>query len=59
MSNKDHKPKAIDQGKRFIEAARELDCDEDQDAFKERLKKLASAPPPASVGKRKEKKPQK
>lgn len=34
-----------DQGQRFIEAARELGCDEDEDAFKERLRKLASAPP--------------
>ena len=38
---------------KFIEAARELGCDEDEDAFKNRLKKLASAPPPASVQLRK------
>lgn len=34
------------QRERFIEAARELGCDEDEAAFKERLKKLTSAPPP-------------
>lgn len=45
-----------DQSKRFIEAARELGCDEDEAAFKERLKKLAKAPPPATVSTRKAKK---
>ena len=46
----------VGQINRFREAARELGCDEDEDAFKERLKKLASAPPPASVETRKTKK---
>lgn len=41
------------QRERFIDAARELGCDEDEAAFKERLKKLVSAPPPKSVQKRK------
>ena len=45
-----------DQRRRFIEAARELGCDEDEGAFKERLKKLATASPPKSVEKRKNKK---
>ena len=45
-----------EQSKRFIEAARELGCDEDPEAFKDKLKKLASAPPPESVATRKSKK---
>lgn len=45
-----------EQQARFRKAARELGCDEDEAAFKERLKKLASAPPPESVEKRKVKK---
>ena len=32
--------KPTEQSKRFIEKARELDCDENEDAFKEKLKKL-------------------
>lgn len=40
----------------FIEVARELGCDEDEGTFKKLLKKLASAPPPKSVEKRKTKK---
>ncbi len=31
---------------KFKELARELECDEDEDAFDERLKRLAKAPPP-------------
>ena len=31
---------------KFKDLARELECDEDEDAFDERLKKLAKAPPP-------------
>jgi hypothetical protein len=34
-----------DQSQRFIEAARELGCDEDEDAFKTRLKRLAETKP--------------
>jgi hypothetical protein len=33
------------QRERFIEAARELGCDEDEDAFKARLKRLAETKP--------------
>lgn len=31
---------------KFRDLARELECDEDEDAFDERLKKLATAPKP-------------
>jgi hypothetical protein len=34
-----------DQSKRFIEAARELGCDEDEDALKARMKRLAQTKP--------------
>lgn len=34
-----------DQSKRFIEAARELDCDEDEAALKARIKRLAESKP--------------
>lgn len=33
------------QSERFIEAARELECDEDEDALKERMKRLAQSKP--------------
>lgn len=39
---------------KFVEAARELGCDEDPEAFKDKLKKLVKAPPPESVQRRKE-----
>jgi hypothetical protein len=35
----------IEQSKRFIEAARELGCDEDEAAFDEKLKRIATAKP--------------
>ena len=44
------------QSARFVKAARELGCDDDPEAFKDKLKQLVKAPPPASVGKRKSKK---
>ena len=39
--------KSVDkeQSKRFIEAARELGCDDDEDALKERMKRLAESKP--------------
>jgi hypothetical protein len=37
----------------FVKAARELDTDESEEAFDKVLKKIASAPPPRSVQKRK------
>lgn len=42
------------QSKRFIETARELGCDEDEAAFDEKLKRIATAKP-----KPKPKKPEK
>jgi hypothetical protein len=47
----------ISQSQRFIETARAIGCDESEDAFKERLGKLLSAPvppkdaPPRGLGK--------
>lgn len=41
------------QVERFREAARELGCDEGEDAFDKALRKIASGRPPASVRKRK------
>jgi hypothetical protein len=40
-SPKDTRP----QSERFIEAARELECDEDADVFKARMKRLAQTKP--------------
>jgi hypothetical protein len=41
------KRNATPQAQKFEELARELECDEDEDAFDERLKRLApKAPPP-------------
>jgi len=40
-SPKDTRP----QSERFIEAARELECDEDEDALKARMKRLAETKP--------------
>jgi hypothetical protein len=34
---------SADQGKRFIETARELGCDEDEAAFDEKLRRIATA----------------
>ena len=34
-----------EQRKRFIEAARELECDDDKERFEERLKKIAKQKP--------------
>ena len=41
--------KPIDpQHKRFIETARQLECDEDQERFEKKLGKIATAKPPKS-----------
>lgn len=45
--------------RKFQSAARSLECDDDESAFDNALKKIASAPPPKSVAKRKTKKPAK
>jgi len=44
------KPKLSDQSRRFIETARELGCDEDEAAFEEKLKKIATAKPHRIAG---------
>lgn len=33
------------QSERFMQAARDLECDDDPERFKERVRKLAKAPP--------------
>jgi len=38
-------PIQTDQSKRFIETARELGCDEDEAAFDEKLRRIATAKP--------------
>jgi hypothetical protein len=58
-SELDPKEQAKSQYRGFVKAARELDCGEDADVFDRTLKKIASAPPPKSVEKRKKKKPAK
>jgi hypothetical protein len=48
------KPKAgTDQHREFVKAARELGTDESEEAFDKVLKRVAKAPPPKSVQKRK------
>jgi hypothetical protein len=42
-----------EQHREFVKAARELGTDESPDAFDKMLKRVASAPPPKSVQKRK------
>jgi hypothetical protein len=44
-----------DQHSEFVKAAREIGTDESEDAFDKVLRKVASAPPPKSVQKRKKK----
>ena len=46
---------ATNQHKEFVKVARELGCDESEEAFDKVLRKVASAPPPKSVQKRKKK----
>lgn len=43
----------ISQRERFIEAARELECDDDKERFEGRLKKIAKAKPKDSTPKAK------
>lgn len=42
-----------DQHSEFVKAAREIGTDESEDAFDKVLRKVASAPPPKTVQKRK------
>ena len=52
-SEKASKRNKADQVEGFVKAARELGCDDDEATFDKVLKKIASAPPPKSVQKRK------
>ena len=45
-----------EQYKRFVETARELGCDEDEAAFDENLKRIATAKPKRSSNRRRENK---
>lgn len=47
------------QAEKFARVARELGCPDDETVFDDTLKKIASAPPPKTVKKRKTKKPAK
>jgi hypothetical protein len=49
------KRRALDQHKRFVEAARTIAAAEDEESFDKALRRIASAPPPKSVQKRKKK----
>ena len=44
---------ATDQHREFVKAAREIGTDESEDAFDKVLRKVASAPPPETVQRRK------
>lgn len=56
---KTSKIKKQSQRERFIQAAREVGADENEEMFDRVLKKVSSAPPPKTVEKRKTKKPAK
>jgi hypothetical protein len=45
MSKSPPKPSDEEQSRRFIETARELGCDEDEAAFDEKLRRIATAKP--------------
>ncbi len=45
--------KADQQHSAFVKAARELGCDESEESFDRALNRIASAPPPKTVQKRK------
>jgi len=55
-NNKRTETAAKTQHDKFVEAAREFECDDDEARFRERFKKLTEAPPPESVEKRKSQK---
>ncbi len=52
-------PAKVTQSNKFATAARELGCDDDEEAFDKKLKAVASAPPPKDTPKKKVKKPAK
>ena len=49
-------PQKTSQSEKFIEAARELGCDDNELSFDEIVKKVAKAPPPRQAEKSKVKK---
>jgi hypothetical protein len=49
------RPQSEDQHAEFVKAARELGTDESEEAFDKMLDKIAKAPPPKTVQKRKRK----
>lgn len=55
-ANRDSQTHIVQQVEKFQELARELECDEDEAAFKAKLRKVASAPraekPPKGDGDR-------
>jgi hypothetical protein len=51
MSKSTPKSSDAEQSRRFIETARELGCDEDEAAFEEKLKRIATAKPKPRAGK--------
>lgn len=53
---KQKKPKGVEQSAAFIAAARELGCDDDEEAFDKKLKAVASVPPDKAATKKKAKK---
>jgi len=53
---KTKKSESESQAEKFAAAARELGCSDDESAFDKTLKKVATAPSPKSLKKRKKKK---
>lgn len=49
----------LEQSRRFVEAARELGCDEDEAKFDEKLRRVAGRKPPAPKAKPAKTKPAK
>jgi hypothetical protein len=43
-------PSASEQHRRFVETARQLECDEDKERFEEKLKQIATAKPDRIAG---------
>jgi hypothetical protein len=55
--SKKPKKQTVEQVERFRRAARELGCDENEEAVDELMKRVASSPPPRKDEKSKPKKP--
>jgi len=55
-AEKERREKPINQLDKFKQAARDLECDDDEEAFRSKLKKLTEAPPPDTAKDRKRKK---